>query len=151
VLAKFNNHQENPLICIVDDDKAARESLQALIRSLGYSTVVFGSAEEFLSSGFHHTATCLLSDVQMPGVSGLELQSLLTAIGFDIPIIFLTGHEAERARALRAGAIAFLTKPVDQDTLVDCLLVAIDHATTKSAAKYSAKQSTPAFRRVASA
>ena len=116
-------HKSKVLISIVDDDKAARESLQDLVRSLGYSIISFSAAKEFLASALLHHTTCLISDVQMPGMSGLELQAKLIAMEFYIPAIFITGqpNEAVRVRALEAGAIGFLTKPIDQNDLLACL------------------------------
>jgi FixJ family two-component response regulator len=134
---------ESVLISIIDDDKTVRESLQALVRSLGYATAAFSSAAEFMLSGLHRT-TCLLSDVQMPGVGGLELQAQLIEKGLHIPIIFITGHSNEtlKARALQAGAVDFLNKPVDPNRLVECLLKAITMVTTKS----PGEQSVPGLR-----
>ncbi len=107
-------------IAIVDDDGAVREGMKTLVRSLGwYDASTFGSAEEFLTSQFSNTS-CIITDLQMPGLSGLDLQDMLIAEGHRIPIIFITGHsdDNERARAMNAGAIAFLSKPVNPDHLV---------------------------------
>src|SRR4051794_32701617 len=108
------------IIAIVDDDDAVREALERLLKSLGYSAVTFASAEEFLNSKQMSDISCLVTDVQMPGMSGLDLQDRLIARGHRIPIIFLTGYPDEnvRARAMKAGAIAFLGKPVNADHLV---------------------------------
>ena len=123
----------SPLISIVDDDNAARESLEALLLSLGYATAVFASAEEFLSSSLLYQTTVLLSDVQMPGMNGLELQSWLLVSGTRIPIIFITGrsNEMKKEHSLQAGAIGFLIKPVNQNSLVVCLQRALATTTAK--------------------
>ena len=114
---------KNAMISIVDDDKSVREAARALIRSLGYSAVTFASAEEFLESGRLHDTACLITDVQMPGMSGVDLQSHLTASGRCPPVIFVTAYpEASvRDRAMGAGAIGFLSKPFTEDSLIACL------------------------------
>ena len=111
------------LIAIIDDDDAVREALQQLVRSLGYSVATFGSAEAFLKSEQITNTSCLITDLQMPGLSGLDLQDRLIAKGHRIPIVFLTGDpdESLRARALKAGAIAFLSKPCNDDHLLGSL------------------------------
>jgi len=116
------------MISIVDDDAAVRETTQALVRSLGYNAMTFASAEEFLQSERVHDTSCLITDVQMPGLSGVELQSLLLARGHQTPIIFVTAfpEEKTRARALEAGAVGFLSKPFDEERLIDCLNQALD-------------------------
>ena len=103
------------MIAIVDDDKGARNGLEMFVRSLGHNTSTFGSAEEFLKSEKLHDTSCLITDVQMPGLSGLDLQDRMIADGHCIPIIFITGHpnDSARARAMKAGAVAFLRKPHD--------------------------------------
>ena len=105
------------MIAIVDDDEAVRVAAERLVRSLGYNAATFGSANEFLNSDHVHETSCLITDVQMPGLSGVDLQDHLTARGHRIPIIFITGHldENVRARAMKAGAVAFLNKPVNLD------------------------------------
>jgi FixJ family two-component response regulator len=111
------------MIAIVDDDEAVREAMKSLVRSLGYNASTFGLAEEFLKSKQFSNTSCLITDLQMPGLSGLDLQDLLIARGHRFPIIFITGHPDEnaRARAMKAGAVAFLTKPVNQDHLIGYL------------------------------
>jgi FixJ family two-component response regulator len=108
------------LVSIVDDDASVRLSTRRLIRSLGFSAEAFGSAEEFLASGQAARTACLILDVRMPGLDGLELQRRLRADGLQIPIVFLTGlaSDAEERRALAAGAIAFLRKAVGRDALL---------------------------------
>ena len=101
------------MIAIVDDDASVREALKALVRSLGYGVSTFGSAQAFLNCEKINDISCVITDVQMPGFSGLDLQDRLIAMGYCIPIIFLTGHPNEnvRMRAMKAGALAFLSKP----------------------------------------
>jgi FixJ family two-component response regulator len=107
-------------IVIVDDDEAIRESIDSLFRSVGLSVAGFGSAEEFLRSPEVRSTCCLILDIQMAGMDGLELQEQLLAAGHDMSIIFLTAHgdDEARAQALAAGARAFLPKPVDGDVLL---------------------------------
>jgi FixJ family two-component response regulator len=113
----------NPMIAIVDDYKGLRDALERLLRSLGHVAATFASAEDFLKSAKLRATACLITDVQMPGLSGLDLQSRLTDQGHRIPIIFITGHPDDnvRARAMKAGAIAFLHKPVDAKQLIKCI------------------------------
>jgi len=117
-------------IAIVDDDEVVREAMKSLVRSLGYHASTFGSAEEFLNSEQLDDTSCLITDVQMPGMSGLDLQDRLIARGHRIPIIFITAHSDEnvRSRAMKAGAIDFLTKPVNADHLVGHLEKALKAA-----------------------
>jgi FixJ family two-component response regulator len=117
------------MISIVDDDKSVREAAKMLIRSLGYATATFASAEEFLESGRLCETACLITDVQMPGMSGVDLQSHLTANGHRTPVIFVTAYPEEgvRARALGAGAFGFLGKPFREDSLIACLDRALEH------------------------
>ena len=111
------------MISIVDDDKSMRDATECLVRSLGYRTATFDSAEEFIGSGRLNDTACLITDVQMPGLSGLELQDHLIADGRALPVIFMTAHaeEAVRVRALRAGAVGFFRKPFDEDEMAMCL------------------------------
>jgi FixJ family two-component response regulator len=115
------------MISIVDDDECVRESTAQLIRSLGYDAAAFASAEEFLQSGQVRNTACLITDVQMPGVSGVELQRRLLADGHRVPIIFITAFPDERirARVLGAGAIGFLSKPYHEESLIGCLGAAL--------------------------
>ena len=114
------------VISIVDDDASMRESLTSLLRSHGFAVLTFASAEEFLQSGQAPATRCLLLDVRMPGMSGLELQERLAG-GRRTPIIFLTAHgdEQARARALRAGAVDFLSKPFSEHALLDAVRAAL--------------------------
>jgi FixJ family two-component response regulator len=116
------------VISVVDDDASVRVGTDNLLRSLGYIVQTFSSAEEFLrSSHFNHTS-CVIADVQMPGMSGVELQALLLARDRRVPFIFITAFpdEAVRARVRKAGAICFLTKPFDRLTLIKCLDTALE-------------------------
>ena len=119
-----------PMIAIVDDDDAVREAMKALVRSLGYHASTFASADEFLNSEQVHDTSCLITDVQMPGLSGIDLQDRLIARGHRIPIIFITGYPDEnvRTRAMKAGAIAFLSKPNNHHHLLDHLEKALKAA-----------------------
>ena len=117
-----------PLVSIVDDDESVRESLRGLIRSLGLRVETFASAEEFANSEQRGKTDCLILDVRMPGMSGLELQCELAASKCDIPIIFITAHgsdEGVRARALRDGAVAYLSKPFSEDALLEAVNAAL--------------------------
>ena len=117
------NLAEVPLISIVDDDGFVRESTRGLIRSMGYVAETFASAEEYLRSNRAADTTCLISDIQMPGMNGADLQDRLTADGLHTPIIFVTAFPDEgiRARVLKAGAYGFLTKPFSDESLMECL------------------------------
>ena len=111
------------MIAIVDDDEALREAMRSLVRSLGYGVSTFGSAEEFLKSEQVSDISCLITDLQMPGLSGLDLQERLIARGHRFPIIFLTAYPDEdvRIRAMKAGAIGFLSKPCRDEHLLGYL------------------------------
>jgi FixJ family two-component response regulator len=111
------------LIAIVDDDHSVREALTSLVRSLGYAAVAFECAEAFLKSNGRRRLACVIADVQMPGMSGLELHARLVAAGEPIPTILITGFPDEklRERALQAGVIGFLTKPFGEDDLLACI------------------------------
>jgi len=119
-----------PHIAIIDDDSSVRQSLQRLIKSLGYDATTFGTADAFLRSLHDIDANCILLDIQMPGLSGLDLQSIVTALRSPIPIIFITAHRDEdaRSRALALGAIGFLEKPFDDQALVALLQKALQTA-----------------------
>ena len=112
-----------PVIAIVDDDESFRRATISFIRSLGYSAAAFPSADAFLSSNAVENTDCLISDIQMPGMSGIELQSHLIAQGHRVPIIFVTAFPEMEARdnALRAGAVGFLGKPFGDENLISCL------------------------------
>jgi FixJ family two-component response regulator len=110
-------------IAIVDDNHPVREALEGLVRSLGYRASTFASANEFLDSKQLSFTSCLITDMHMPGLSGLELQDRLIAKGQHIPIIFITAYpdETVRKRAIKAGAVGFLSKPVRPDHLLEYL------------------------------
>jgi len=115
------------LISVVDDDVWAREGLRDLIAAIGYDVRTFESAEEFVASGSIAETACLITDLNMPGMSGLELQAYLRSAGHKTPIIIVTAYPTEehRTRALKDGATSFLTKPLDERVLVGCLTHAI--------------------------
>src|ERR1700722_7040452 len=117
-----------PLVAIIDDDESVRATTDSLVRSLGYIVYTFESAEEFLRSNSLNDLSCVIADVQMPGMSGVELQAHLLAQGNRVPFIFFTAFPDERirAQALRAGAICYLTKPFDGDHLVQGLQDALN-------------------------
>ena len=118
------------LISIVDDDDALRNSLDDLIRSIGFRTQGFPSAEAFLSSNQACDTACLILDVRMPGMNGLELQRKMVAANWRIPVIFITSHADDdaRARALEAGAVAFLYKPFREEELLNAIDAALKHS-----------------------
>lgn len=115
-----------PVISIIDDDAWAREGINNLVVSLGYQTLTFASAEEFLESGCIDRTACVITDLQMPGLSGLDLQQRLTSQGQRISVIVVTAFPDDkcRLRALEAGAHGFLVKPFDEQCLMQCLSVA---------------------------
>jgi FixJ family two-component response regulator len=117
-----------PMISIVDDDPSVREATKGLVRSLGYGAAAFASAEDFLQSDQVNDTACLITDVQMPGLSGVELQSRLIAQGNCTPIIFITAFPEQRirTRALEAGAVGFLSKPFDEDRLIEYIHAALN-------------------------
>ena len=123
--------EKNALVFIVDDDRCTRESLRNLIRSAGLSAQTFSSAQEFLAAERPKGPSCLVLDVQLPGLSGLDLQQELAKAGVKIPIIFITGHGdiPTSVRAIKAGALEFLTKPVNREDLLHAIQQAIarDH------------------------
>jgi FixJ family two-component response regulator len=118
---------EAPLISIVDDDPLARDGIRELVESLGYKGVAFKSAADFLESGLIAETTCLITDLQMPGMNGLELQEALRSQGYQTPVVLITAYPSEkhRKRALNNGAIGFLSKPFDDEALIECLTAAI--------------------------
>ena len=117
-----------PVISIIDDDESVRAATDNLLRSLGYTVYTFVSAEEFLRSAHFNDTSCVIADVQMPAMSGIDLQARLLTQGHRVPFIFITAFPVEsiRARALKAGAICFLTKPFDRRTLIKCLETALE-------------------------
>jgi len=120
--------QTSKLIAIIDDDESMRDSLQDLFESTGLVARCFGSAEEFLESDSHTRAACLIVDIRMPKMSGLELQAMLKNEECDIPIIFITAYGDARMRiqAMREGAVEFLAKPFDHQVLLKTVRAALD-------------------------
>ena len=110
-------------VAVVEDDDSVREATKHLLRLLGYVTASFASAEDFLRSGRVRDTACLIADVHLPGMSGVELQSRLILDGHRMPIIFITAfpEEAIRARVLRDGALCYLSKPLHEQSLISCL------------------------------
>jgi len=125
-MATYGNHK---LVAIVDDDAAVRIALEGLLRSVGLAARGFESAEDFLQSGQQSEVGCLIADIRMPGMSGLELQAKLNADHCRIPIIFITAHgDAQmRMQALRAGAVEFLAKPFNDEALLETVRVALEN------------------------
>lgn len=111
------------MIAIIDDDPSAREATQRLVRSLGHKTQVFASAEEYLESEQGQQPACVITDLHMPGMSGIDLQDRLIADGCRVPMIFVTAYFEEQveAQAMEAGAFGFLRKPFDDESFVACL------------------------------
>jgi FixJ family two-component response regulator len=116
-----------PLVAIIDDDESVRATTDSLVRSLGYAVHTFASAEEFLRSNSLDDFACIMADVQMPGMSGVQLQDHLRARGYRVPFIFFTAFpdEKTRAHALAAGATCYLTKPFDGDSLIQYFQAAL--------------------------
>jgi len=118
-----------PLISIIDDDQAVREALQRMLRSYGFTTAVFASAEQFLASGRPCEEACLILDVRMPGMTGLGLYRHLISEGCRIPIILITGSPTtgEREHAMSMGVASYLAKPLDEHLLLATLRAALEH------------------------
>ncbi|MGC2613879.1 MAG: response regulator [Terracidiphilus sp.] len=123
-----NPRESRPVIAIVDDDPSVREGLHSLVRSAGWRAETFTSAQEFLARTRPEATSCLILDLQLPGLSGLDLQKRMAVVDLEIPIVFLTGHGDIPAsvQAMKAGAIEFLTKPVDEQDLLRAIQEAID-------------------------
>jgi FixJ family two-component response regulator len=116
------------LVAIVDDDDLMRSALQGLLKAVGLPAQAFVSAEDFLKSGQQHRTACLIADIRMPGMSGLELQAKLNADHCRIPTIFITAHGDAKMRmqALRAGAVEFMAKPFDDEVLLENVRAALE-------------------------
>jgi FixJ family two-component response regulator len=116
-----------PVIAIIDDDASVRTATDRLVRSLGYVALTFSSAADFLQSPHVDDTACVIADVQMPGMSGVELQSHLSAQGCSVPMILITAYpeESVRSRAMKAGAVCFLSKPFDGPVLIECIALAL--------------------------
>ena len=119
---------ENKFVAIVDDDDSMRDALQGLLKAVGFSSRAFESAEAFLGSGHQRETACLIADIRMPGMSGLELQARLKQEECTVPIIFITAYEdAEvRAQAMKGGAVELLAKPFDHQLLLKILRGTLD-------------------------
>jgi FixJ family two-component response regulator len=119
-----------PIVFIVDDDVSVRESLELLVRNENWKPEAFASAQEFLKHPRKSVPSCLLLDLSLPGLNGLDLQKQIAAERFDMPIIFITGHGdvPQSVQAMKAGALEFLTKPLDYDVLVDAIRNAIERS-----------------------
>ncbi|MDX6532126.1 MAG: hypothetical protein QOH41_4416 [Blastocatellia bacterium] len=122
-------HANNKVVAIVDDDDAVRVALEGLLRSAGLTARAFESAEAFINSGQQRQTACLIADIRMPGISGLELQAKLNAEQCRIPIVFITAHgDAQmRMQALRAGAVEFLAKPFNDEALLETVRAALEN------------------------
>ena len=127
-LANVAKEEKPNVVAIVDDDRQVRDSLHDLMESAGFRSLEFASAEEFLNSGEPEHTACVITDIRMPGMSGLELQAKLNKDRQKIPIIFITAHGDEKMRmqALRSGAVKFLTKPLDNGVLLDSVRTALE-------------------------
>lgn len=120
--------QSEAVIAIVDDDASVQRGLQRLIRSAGWKVETFASAQEFLARSRTELPNCVLLDLQLPGLSGLDLQKRMAEVGLEIPIVFLTGHGniPVSVQAMKAGAVQFLTKPVDEQELLQAIEEAVE-------------------------
>lgn len=116
------------MVAVIEDDESYRHAVQRLLKSAGFSTQSFASAEDFLKSSHQHDTGCLIADIRMPGMSGLDLQSKLNADHCPIPTIFITAHGDEKMRlqAMRAGAVKFLAKPFDGEILLEAVRSALE-------------------------
>jgi len=114
---------EAPIISVIDDDPSVRTATARLLRSMGFSVYAFPSAREFLSSPQLSETSCVIADVQMPGMTGVELQDHLIAHSYSMPVIFITAfpHDRVTERAMNAGAVCFLSKPFDEARLLECV------------------------------
>src|SRR5947208_5961077 len=121
--------RKTKLVAIVDDDELMRSALQGMLKSVGVPSQVFASAEEFLKSGQQQQTACLIADIRMPGMSGLELQARLNAEHCRIPTIFITAHGDTKMRlqALRAGAVEFMAKPFNDEALLESVRAALEN------------------------
>jgi FixJ family two-component response regulator len=124
----MGRQEQVKFVAVVDDDDLMRTAMQGLLKSVGLPARVYASGEAFLDSGHHHEAACLIADIRMPGMSGLDLQARLNAEHCKIPTIFITAHgdEAMRLQAIRAGAVEFLPKPFDDELLLESVRAALD-------------------------
>jgi RNA polymerase sigma factor (sigma-70 family) len=132
--------EEKPVIFIVDDDPSVRQSTELLLKSVGFNVKTFVSAQDFLKANLHEDLGCLILDVRMPGISGLDLQGKLVSSKTPLPVIFITGHGTVpmSVRAMKAGAVDFLQKPFEEQDLLD----AINRAITRQRERKSKKDET---------
>lgn len=116
------------MVAVIDDDDSYRVAVERLLKSAEFAVQSFGSAEDFLNSGHQRETGCLISDIRMPGISGLDLQARLNSDHCPIPTIFITAHGDEKMRlqAMRSGAVKFLTKPFDGETLLEAVRAALN-------------------------
>jgi FixJ family two-component response regulator len=123
----LSNSPGVPTIAVIDDDESVRQATGNLVKSLGLCVIVFASAEEFLESPRFDDVSCIISDIQMPGMNGLELQQHLALAGPERPLIFITAFLEERFRqqAMEAGAIGFFNKPFEAQRLIECIARAL--------------------------
>src|SRR5215468_10151834 len=121
------SERKDKMVAVIEDDESYRVAVQRLLKSTGFSVHSFASAEDFLNSGRQHETGCLISDIRMPGMSGLELQSKLNSDHCPIPTIFITAHGDEKMRlqAMRGGAVKFLAKPFEGEILLRAVEVAL--------------------------
>ena len=126
---------ERPLVVIVDDDQSLRNATRDLLKAAGFSTATFADAESFLGSASRAAAACLVADMRMPGMTGLELYHELVALGHRIPTVIVTAHPEEltQARAREAGITGYLTKPFAPDELLGCVSEALANSPTRRA------------------
>ena len=119
---------QSKFVAVVDDDDLVRTAMQGLLKSVGLPVRMYASGEVFLDSGDQHQTACLIADIRMPGMSGLDLQARLNAERCLIPTIFITAHgdEAMRLQAMRAGAVEFLPKPFDDELLIESVRAALE-------------------------
>jgi len=124
--------EAEPTIFVIDDDPSVRQSLESLIKSVGWRVLIYGSAQEFLGSGHLDAPGCIILDVRLPGLSGLDLQQALLRAKSHLPVIFITGHGdiPMSVQAMKAGAVEFLTKPFREQDLLDALKLALDRDRT---------------------
>ncbi|ALP68055.1 response regulator transcription factor [Paraburkholderia caribensis] len=127
----------NPIVSIIDDDESVRVATSSLVRSLGWKARLYASAEQFMASGNLGDVTCIISDVRMPGISGIDMYRQLVGRGMLTPIIFISAFASENTRrqAFDAGAVCMLSKPVDVTDVTRCLESARVHASRASAAQ----------------
>jgi RNA polymerase sigma factor (sigma-70 family) len=125
--------EEQPVVYVIDDDASVREAMADLLRSVGHKVESFGSAQEFLNSKRPDVPACIVLDVRLPGPSGLEFQRTLTKSGIQLPIIFISGHGdiPMSVRAIKSGAIEFLTKPVHEQQLLDAVQAGLEQDRTR--------------------